>query len=50
MFDTDVPQEVRTRLAAKLSQIATDGSYVIHHLQTDYFQNKLLLDELDQCE
>ncbi|NLL88412.1 MAG: RNA polymerase sigma factor [Firmicutes bacterium] len=47
MFDTDVPQEVRTRLAAKLSQIATDGSYVIHHLQTDYFQNKLLLDELD---
>jgi len=47
IFNRTIPQEVRTRLAAKLSQIATDGSYVIHHLQAYYFQNKALLDELD---
>jgi RNA polymerase sigma-70 factor (ECF subfamily) len=47
MFDRSVPQEIRARLAAKLSQIATDGSYVIHHLKADFFQNKALLDELD---
>lgn|GEM_PF-638694 len=47
MFNRSVPQEIRARLAAKLSKIATDGTYVIHHLRTDYFQNKLLLDELD---
>lgn len=47
MFNRSVPQEIRARLAAKLSQIATGGTYVIHHLRTDYFQNKALLDELD---
>jgi len=47
LFDKTVPEEVRSRLATKLSQIATDGSYVAHHLKADYFQNKVLLDELD---
>lgn len=47
LFNITVPQEIRTRLATKLSQIATDGSYVVHHLKADYFQNKILLDELD---